>query len=178
MGWLKLPTSTLPLSVVRLQVKFQIIHCCSPYINLQFVNAGNDNGANIYVPILTRYYVWPAVIAVILMAYNTLSSTMSPWTWYSLQCAPPVYTKLPCSNLRWSITQSFLLQICISLEAVLLVRHECTRKACSRVGTHSSELWTYTGNCVKSRGWALFVRVPCLIPLQHRKTSDKPLDTI
>ena len=34
--------------------------------------------------------------------------------------AASAYAKLPCSNLWWSITWSFLLQICIALEAVLL----------------------------------------------------------
>jgi len=30
------------------------------------------------------------------------------------------------------------------------------RKARSRVGTHFSKLWPYTGNWAKSRGWVLF----------------------
>ena len=42
---------------------------------------------------------------------------MSPWEWCSLQCAPTltisVYAKMPCNNLWWSITQSFLPQMCI-----------------------------------------------------------------
>ena len=50
-------------------------------------------------------------------------------------------------------------------------------KTRSRVGTHLSKLWTYTGNWAKSRGWALFpetrmlmfcLSIPVLICPQRR----------
>ena len=66
--------------------------------------------------------------------------------------ATSVYAKVPCSNIQWNITWSFLPQICIVLEAV----SQTPREAHSRVGAHSSILWPYTGNWAKSRGWAPF----------------------
>lgn len=50
-----------------------------------------------------------------------------------------VYTKLPCSILRWSITWNFLPQISIALEDVLFKLHECTPLATQSLlqGIHS-----------------------------------------
>ena len=54
--------------------------------------------------------------------HNTLNNTMSPWAWCS---SPPSTQKLPCNNLQWSITQSFLPQICIALGAVFKLGQKC-----------------------------------------------------
>ena len=43
--------------------------------------------------------------------------------------------KLPCSNIRWSVTWSFLLQY---------AQHLRVYSSNSRVGAHSSKLWPYT----------------------------------
>ena len=79
-----------------------------------------------------------------------------------LKCtvATSVYAKQPCNNLQWSITQSFSPQICIALDALLLKLHKCallfTQSLLIHVSAHLSELWHYSGNWAKSRGWALF----------------------
>ena len=54
-----------------------------------------------------------------------------------------VYSRLPCNNLQWSIAQSFLPQICIVLEDVLLRLNMCTLYLVmqnSLQGGHSFEL--------------------------------------
>ena len=57
----------------------------------------------------------------VLTAHNTLNGTMSLAAHHISYIS--IYTKMPCSNLQWSITQSFLPQICIALESVLLKLH-------------------------------------------------------
>ena len=76
-----------------------------------------------------------------------------------------VYSRLPSSNLQWSIAQSFLPQICIMLEDVLLRLHTCTLYLAmqnSLQGGHSFELtltlyrnWTKNvgGKCCFTRVW-------------------------
>ena len=109
-----------------------------------------------------------------LVPHNTLNSTMSPWAWCSSRCsytalAVSVYTKLPCCSLQWSITQSFLLQICIAREAVFLKLHEyasLARWSSPIAGwvAHLGKLWW---NWSQSGGQALCVR---LLSLQHQYT--------
>ena len=98
----------------------------------------------------------------VLMAGKTLNV---PWAWCNsiverVALTVSVYTKQPCSNLRWSITQSFLPQMCITLGGVLLKLHRYMlhypHKAHSSVDAYSSKCWPYTGNWANSRGWALF----------------------
>lgn len=64
---------------------------------------------------------------------------------------------IECSNLWWSVTRSFLLQICAS-----------PREARSGAGAHSTLTLTYTGNWAKSRGVGALSRVGALSPrLRH-----------
>ena len=45
------------------------------------------------------------------------------WLVVRIALTKPVYAKMPCSSFWWSITQSFLAQICIALEAVFFKLH-------------------------------------------------------
>ena len=58
--------------------------------------------------------------------YNGTTSGFGFKSWWHTTlwtAAMSIYAKMPCSNLWWSITQSFLPQTCISLEAVLPKLH-------------------------------------------------------
>ena len=58
-----------------------------------------------------------------------------------------VYVEMLCCNLRWSITLSFLLHICIAFELGCVSKNP--RQARSRVGAHSRKLGPYTGKWAK-----------------------------
>lgn len=87
---------------------------------------------------------------------------------------PVLYTKLPYNNLQWSMTRSFLHQICIRLCLsqlnICTLYTSCTADPCLRVGTHLSELWPCTGNWSKSGMWPLFHMI-MVLPLFLRKKS-------
>ena len=91
----------------------------------------------------------------------------------STALATSVYTKIPCNNLWLSITWIYSPQIHIVLEAVLLKLD----KAHSRVVTHSSKLWPYTGNLAKVGDGHSFVsgcsftRLQYLLYKYHRSKS-------
>ena len=98
--------------------------------------------------------------------HNTLNSTMSLWAWCSLWCALHLLClsmwKMPCSNICWSITQSFLLQICIVLEAVVLKLHIKLAPGWALIRLNFDPIQEIGP---KRRGWALLCEWVLLITL-------------
>ena len=74
--------------------------------------------------------------------HTTLSEQHHVTLWCPPRLTMSVFAKKSCSSLWWSITQNFLPQIYIALRYCASTLH----KARSRLGAHSSKLWTYTGN--------------------------------
>ena len=83
---------------------------------------------------------------------NILNSTLSPWSWCSLQCAPHWICLCMQSCLVTMYNTKFLTSD-MQTPNICSIRHT---KLSSRVDADLSKLWTHTGNWKKSRGWALF----------------------
>ena len=89
----------------------------------------------------------------VLMAHNTLNSTMWRWAWCSSWCSPH---HLCLSVQRCLVLISVKYYMKFLMHSAGGCASKTPREALSRVGAHSGKLWPYTRNWAKSRGWALF----------------------
>ena len=116
----------------------------------------------------------------VLMAHNNLNGNMSPWAWCCSLCIPhylctSIYAKMH-SNRQWSITWSFLPQICTALDTVLLKLHAKLTQGWALI------IWSYIGSKVGSGSSFVsgcsFARLQYIhrLSLNHRVTGSATIN--